>query len=151
MQSNLLHLYLFPMKKIRIYKGVYEGILNSFKNAPIESGGIIAAADNGVICDFRFQIGNNGKEFVIDPEIFNPVISEWFLSGKKFAGIIHSHPNGLRILSDCDIGYARKVLEVNPFMRYIVMGVVTVEGEVVRVHFYGVGKNSRAEIITEII
>lgn len=112
------------MQSLSIKKEVYHEIIDKVGSAPIESGGIIAVRDEAV-CDFFFMEGDSGAEFVINAAVFNSVISDWERCGKKFLGIIHSHPNGLSLLSSGDIEYARRVLAFNPAMRCIVMGIVT--------------------------
>lgn len=139
------------MKKVKIFYSVYNRILDFFKNAPIESGGVIATDENNIICDFDFCAGHSDREFTIDPNVFNPVISLWYEAGKNFAGIIHSHPNGLAILSMRDREYAEKILRVNSFMCDIKMGIVTVNGSSVQLNLYCVCKSLCEEIFVELI
>lgn len=139
------------MKKIKIFYSTYMQIMECFKNAPIESGGIFATDDSGIICDIYFCGCNNEKEFVISPKVFNSKIAEWYDNNIMFAWIIHSHPNGLSMLSDNDKEYAKKVLKLNPFMKGIQMGIITYESGQIKLKFYTIYKNSCKEKKFEVV
>lgn len=137
------------MRKIKIRRRIYGEITGKIANAPIESGGIIACDETGEICDFDFCAGS-GNEYVIDTARFNGAISEWASDGKKFCGIIHSHPNGLSELSPRDVDYARSVLECNPVLDEVLMGIVTVRNFGGVLYMYSVRKTTCEKIKAEV-
>lgn len=107
---------------MKIEKNTLDKIKKSFSVAPIESGGMIGsrAADSSraavdshdeVISAFCFDHGGDPEEYVPNVEMLNEKIGEWAKNGISFAGIVHSHHNDCRFLSDADIDYARAILK----------------------------------------
>lgn len=109
---------------MRIKKRIYEEIVAAFTNAPIESGGILGRK-NDTVCKFFFDGSGSPTEYHIRTEVLNPVIAEWAKSGILFSGVIHSHPNGVGVLSETDKAYAEKILTSFPYLKYVVFPIVT--------------------------
>ncbi len=107
-----------------IKRATLKKILQSFSELPIESGGIIGRK-NGKICSLYIDSSySNDHCYIPDIEKLNKTIVAWALKGIEFAGIIHSHPNGLASLSQGDIQYAYNILDKTK-MKYIYFPVIT--------------------------
>lgn len=118
-----------------IEKSIYEEIVTAFSNAPIESGGILGRK-NDVICKFFFDGSNSSTEYRIRAEVLNPIIAEWAKSGILFLGIIHSHPNKIKVLSKTDRAYAENILNLFPHLQYVVFPIVTVYDGKIKIYCY---------------
>lgn len=105
-------------------------IKSAFRNAPIESGGIIGSTDN-VITAFYFDSDNHNRDcYIPDTAKLNKTIRKWAENGVRFAGLAHSHANDCRILSDADKKYAVELFRAANYPVYF--PIVTVyNGEVV--------------------
>lgn len=95
---------------------------------PPESGAIIGGPTDGDdlhICQARFDAEAGwGKDFYAPSDEINRVLSQWTRDGCRFMGIVHSHfdrcPNRL---SGIDINSALSILQNNPAMPFLYMGV----------------------------
>lgn len=125
---------------IRIEKNALEKLKKSFSGALIESGGMIGSK-NGVIVDFCFDNGGDPEKYVPNVEKLNKKIAEWQKSGISFAGIVHSHHNDCRLLSDADINYARTILK-SCSMASVCFPIVTYRGEEIIVTPYKIGSET---------
>lgn len=134
---------------MRIEKGVLEEIIAEFADALPESGGILGLK-HGVISAFYYYGGDSEKDFCISCEVFNPVIAKWAQAGISFAGIIHSHPNGIGELSKNDREYAEKILQYNPFLKYVIFPVVTVLNGKIKINCYRYDGRWRKEKLKEV-
>lgn len=134
---------------MRIEKRIYEEIITAFTDAPIESGGILGRK-NDTICKFYFDGGGIATEYHIRTEILNPIIAEWAKSGIIFSGIIHSHPNGIKVLSETDKAYAEGVLRSFPYLKYVVFPILTVsEGKTIIFCYRFEGRWFKEKLIKE--
>ncbi len=94
---------------MRILSSTLHCIKQKFCAAPIESGGIIGSKD-GVICAFCFDDDNYHFDcYIPNVKKLNDKIAEWANNGIRFAGIVHSHHNDCRLVSDADKCYAVEV------------------------------------------
>ena len=96
---------------VKLTKKVYDDILNTIGNAPIESGGIIGIKDD-IICAYYFDKDNYNPDFYA-PNVtkLDKVIKQWAQEGITFCGIIHSHANNVQVLSNEDIKFAEEIHE----------------------------------------
>lgn len=93
-----------------------------------ESGAVIGApmdGDETHITHARFDADAGwGKDFYAPSDEINRVLSQWTRDGCRFMGIVHSHfdrcPNRL---SGIDINSALSILQNNPAMPFLYMGV----------------------------
>jgi len=125
-----------------IKSNIYNEIIKSIGNAPIESGGILGIKD-GIICAFHFDSYSSNKEDFYIPDIchLNQVINEWQSKGISFCGIVHSHPNKHNKPSRLDEEYARLLLDKNKMISYLIFPIVTIFENKVEVVFYEFTEN----------
>lgn len=111
---------------IYINSRVYNEIMYTIGNAPIESGGILGMKD-GEICAFYFDKGASTSydAYIPNIKVLNEVIKRWSKRGIRFFGIVHSHANGYDKPSYNDEVYARNLLEQNPSLRSLVFPILT--------------------------
>ena len=120
---------------MKILNQVYQKIIDTIGQAPIESGGIIGVRD-GTICAYYFDEGNSSPtEYKPDTQKINSVIQTWAKERIAFAGIVHSHPNGLKLLSKGDEEYARNILN-DTKLEKLIFPIVTIESGVAEITFY---------------
>ncbi len=132
---------------MKITKSVYLKIINEIGNAPIESGGIIGRK-NGIICAFYKDSYTSPLEYRPSVEILNKVIARWAKRNIAFAGIVHSHPNGLAVLSTGDELYAEKIMESAPLSGVLYFPIVTLKNGKVCLTAFGYNGNwEKSEII----
>lgn len=94
-----------------ILSQIFTDIKKTFIHAPIESGGIIGIK-KGVVCAFHFDEGNYNYDcYIPNVDRLNKIILEWAKADVQFAGVVHSHHNDCRYLSDTDKKYALEVLK----------------------------------------
>ncbi len=122
---------------IQILSEVHKQIISCFKNAPIESGGILGIK-NGVICSFAMDLlgERSCSEYHPDVKSLNKIISEWAECGISFYGIIHSHPNGQYHLSDSDKEYFDRIYRSVRNVNNICCPIVVYDKGDVRIHTY---------------
>lgn len=90
----------------------------------IEQGGILGMT-GGVVTHYHHD-----TEAVCDQNLFQPsgqlseVLTRWHQAGIAFVGLIHSHPEDRPVLSRSDRRYAQLLLQANPWLRQVVMGVM---------------------------
>ena len=105
----------------------YNEIIDKIGNAPIESGGILGMK-NDVICAFFYD--ENAKTscdtYIPDIATLNEVIKNWNRQGVKFVGIVHSHANGYDKPSHNDELYAKKLLEHNSSLEFLIFPILTI-------------------------
>ena len=112
---------------MKIEKRIYQEILTKLDATHLETGGIIGEKD-GVVCRFFLDIQGQGKQGEYRPNVcvLNQAIEEWADERVTFVGLVHTHINGLGILSPSDIEYARAILSVNE-LDYVYFPVVAVD------------------------
>lgn len=121
---------------MKIIRSVYKKILNTVGNAPIESGGIIGMKNN-TVCAFVFDAEGHGYDrYAPSLNTLNKVIEEWFKNDIIFAGIVHSHHNGLNILSKGDREYAKSILDGSPQINSLIFPIVTKKCGKAEITFY---------------
>lgn len=93
-----------------ILRSVYEKILYSVPETPIETGGILGIRSDVVIeCVFDLN-GNEYGKYVPNTSMINNIIALWQKNGIEFGGIFHSHyPSGTD-LSQQDIKYIKEIM-----------------------------------------
>lgn len=116
---------------MRILSRTLKEIENAFIRAPIESGGIIGSRE-GIVCAFYFDEGDYHADCYIPSVIkLNAKIAEWAERGIRFCGVIHSHHNDCRYISETDKEYALAVRKsVGNILLYFPI-VTLCDGEVV--------------------
>ena len=116
------------MNTLYIKKSVIFEIYNMRNSGIRECGGIFGMNKNGVIthfCPDCFSKQSDRNEYRPSVEWLNKVIQKWFQEGINFCGIIHTHPQGYRELSDADKLYAIRILECNPGLDSIYFPIIT--------------------------
>lgn len=99
--------------------------MNTVGALPPETGGILGES-GGVVCAFFFDaIGGAPDTYAPSTTLLNEQIALWQEQGISFAGIVHSHPNGVNCLSPRDMAYAEEIFFSNPQMREILFPIVT--------------------------
>lgn len=98
---------------VRILSNVYDEMKSFFSRSPIESGGILGIK-NGILCRFFADGSTSSEEYRPNICVLNRVIAGWWQEGIAFAGIAHSHPNGVLQLSREDLSYAETIMAANP-------------------------------------
>ena len=96
------------MKNIlRITTSAFIQIVKTLGSLPAEKGGVLMGNEDGTITDFIFDKHANTTRGTYELNIpyLNPKIKELENQGKKFLGIIHTHPNGCASLSAQDKKY----------------------------------------------
>lgn len=88
-----------------------EQIKTAFLNAPIESGGIIGSTGKTVDTFYLDEDNHNYDCYIPDTAKLNAKIKDWTENGISFAGLIHSHANGCRQLSNADKQYAIEIFK----------------------------------------
>lgn len=113
---------------MKITQKTYEEILEKLEATRLETGGILGEKD-GTVCAFFLDNKGQGKmgEYRPNVALLNQVIERWAEEDVAFVGLVHTHINGLGILSPSDIEYARLILSANE-LEYVYFPVV-VEGK----------------------
>lgn len=93
---------------MRIEERVWQQIINELGNAPIESGGILGKR-NKTVCAFFLDPRGGKEQYKPNTRYLNRVLKRWAKEGIVFAGLAHSHPNGVTFLSREDMSYAQKI------------------------------------------
>lgn len=93
---------------MRIYEQTWRQILLELGAAPIESGGILGRR-YGDVCAFFLDPRGGAKEYIPDVSLLNRKLEQWAEDGISFAGIVHSHPNGVTHLSREDMRYGERI------------------------------------------
>lgn len=101
-----------------IQKKVLQNILETFDHATVESGGIIGRCGQ-IIIAFEFDGGCHSSMYRPNRRRLNKIIEEWSKRGILFAGIVHSHPNYVNILSEQDKAFAESIFHSAPFIEKI--------------------------------
>ena len=129
-----------------IYSNVYEEIIKTIGNAPIESGGIIGIKNN-IICKFYFDKSESRHNtmYIPNTKVLNYIIDKWADSNIDFAGIVHSHPNSCTTPSLEDYYYATNLKQLNPTLKKILFPIVTIENKIVNITFYEFDNNFSPE------
>lgn len=93
-------------------KSLLVTIADSFRaGCPFEEGGILGSRD-GSLCAFAKDPRTGScSAWHPDTAYLDRVIQGWQRQGISFAGFVHSHVNGYRVLSEGDLLAARQVLE----------------------------------------
>lgn len=88
---------------MKIKKDVFKKIASTVGTAKPETGGALGIK-NGVVCEFYFDENSTryDGEYSPNTDDINSKLIEWSKRDIDFAGIIHSHPNGVLELSDGD-------------------------------------------------
>lgn len=97
---------------MRIYKSVFDKIINIPVNIPSEVGGIVGG-NGGIVTDYCYDTGvasDIACSYTPNVSLLNSIISEWSTNGIQFMGIYHTHFFGVQTLSDGDIRYIDKIL-----------------------------------------
>ena len=120
-----------------ISQKVYDEIVFTIGNAPIESGGIIGEKD-GVICEYFFdkKAKQNQEKYVPSLNLLNKIIERWHENGINFIGIVHSHPNNYKRPSLNDEKYAQKLMKCNPHLSRLIFPIVTVSSDNIEIVFF---------------
>lgn len=92
---------------MRVLFDTWRQMLDELGAAPVESGGILGRRGD-TVCAF-FLDPQGGREYVPDTGALNRKMSEWAGAGISFAGIAHSHPNGVTCLSSQDTEYGEHI------------------------------------------
>ena len=99
---------------MKIAKETYNEILTKLQLNTLETGGILGEKD-GVVC--RFFLDTDGEstlgEYRPNVTLLNQVIERWAQEEVSFIGLVHTHINGLGILSPSDIEYVRLIVSAN--------------------------------------
>ncbi len=115
-----------------------------FSRSPVESGGILGRK-NGILCRFYADGSTSAEEYRPNVRVLDRVIADWWKEGIAFAGIAHSHPNGVVQLSREDLRYAETILAANPQMEALCFVVAAQRNGAWRLVFYRCwGKRDRA-------
>lgn len=112
-------LNLIPLSRARRQK-----LLKSLSSLPIEFGGIIGARKNKIVCFYADPSYQGNDFYVPNVDILNRVICDWHTEGIRFAGIVHTHPNGFHFLSADDKKYACDIIETCR-IEYVYFPIVT--------------------------
>lgn len=107
---------------MKILRDVYEEMKAFLSRTPVEAGGIFGMR-NGAVCRFMAEGHTSALEYRPNVSFLNAAIAEWAREGIAFAGIAHSHPNGVLRLSRGDVGYAEAIVAANPQMRQLYFAV----------------------------
>lgn len=119
-----------------------------FANAPIESGGIFGEKE-GIVCRFYADGHTSPSEYRPDTALLNRVLAQWRREGIGFAGMAHSHPNGLLTLSVGDMAYAREILRANPQLSSVLFCVAAERGGRWELAFFNEANERRSLPIVE--
>ena len=133
-----------------ISQNVYSQLSSTLGILQPELGGILGLR-GGVVREFYFDEGNQFDCNSYFPSItnLNRQILRWSKAGARFCGVIHSHPMGNTTLSQNDISFARKIIELNNHhigMVYFPITTSTFDNDVFSITTYAI---SLDEIIKE--
>ena len=111
---------------MKIKRKVLEEIRSTIGTQEPETGGILGIND-GVVCAFYFDKNAEHRigEYSPNTSDVNLKLAEWAKQGIAFAGIIHSHPNGLSELSEGDREGIFTVLKAIPKVDKLYFPIVT--------------------------
>lgn len=90
----------------------------------------------GTLCRFYADGSTSSEEYCPNICVLNRVIDGWWQEGIAFAGIAHSHPNGVLQLSREDIAYAETIVAANPQIEALCFAVAAQRGGAWRLAFY---------------
>ena len=130
--------------KLKILRDVYEEMKAFFSRAPVESGGIFGMRD-GAVCRFLAEDHTSSTEYRPNVSFLNAAIAEWAREGIAFAGIAHSHPNGVLRLSRGDTDYAEAIVAANPQIKELYFAVAAQQDGVWNLVFYNCLKKAVSE------
>ena len=127
----------FPYKpqtaSITISSSVEDQLREKLCGQAVEQGGALGI-ENGVISHYYHDTQAKRDCNLFQPSlILNVVIAVWKQEGIAFAGLIHSHPADWPELSTGDLDYVRKLLQANPQLPAVLMGIMAGD----RLLFYG--------------
>lgn len=97
---------------MRIYRKIFDDIVNIAIDAPPEVGGIIGG-HNDVVKTHYMDMGISSVKacsYTPNVSLLNGIISEWSAEGIQFMGIYHTHFFGVQTLSEGDTRYIRNIL-----------------------------------------
>lgn len=115
-----------------------------FSRAPVEAGGIFGMRD-GAVCRFLAEGHTSSAEYRPNVSLLNAAIAEWAREGIAFAGLAHSHPNGVLRLSRGDVSYAEAIVAANPQIKELYFAVAAQAHGTWNLVFYNCMKKSVSE------
>ena len=92
-----------------------------------ETGGILGGdAERGFVTRFYFDRTGIGTpvEYQPDTTVLEGIVNSWSQTGTDFLGFIHSHPGGLNVPSRGDELYAKRILDANAQLPYLLLMIV---------------------------
>lgn len=109
---------------LQIAEAVVRQLHAHLDHRVVEQGGILGMT-GGVVTHYHHD-----NEAVCDRNLFQPsgqleeVLTRWHQAEIAFVGLIHSHPEDRPALSRSDRQYAQLLLQNNPWLQQVVMGVM---------------------------
>lgn len=97
---------------MRIFRSVFDEIINIVIKTPQEFGGIIGG-EMDIVKNHYLDIGMNSDRtcsYTPNVSLLNDIISEWATEGIQFMGIYHTHFFNVPTLSNSDIRYINRIL-----------------------------------------
>ena len=111
---------------MKIERKVLEEIISTIGQSKPETGGVLGMKD-GVICAFYFDKNADSElgAYCPNTDDINSKLQEWGDEGISFAGIIHSHPNNCRLLSNGDEEGIKTIVKAIPAFEELYFPIVT--------------------------
>jgi proteasome lid subunit RPN8/RPN11 len=117
--------------KLAMTRQVYRQIRREIGSRPAEQGGVLGGSrTDGVVRHFYFDCSaeHTRANYSPDHEFLNRLFAEkWNPAGISFLGFVHSHPDGLRRLSQGDVTYARRILDHLPALERLLLPLAMTE------------------------
>ena len=91
---------------------IHEKIMSMYGIVPPECGGIIGGKDE-IITEYYHDFTTsdiNSAVYEPNAEELNRVIHNWSERGISFYGMVHSHPENEKMLSEDDISYIKELM-----------------------------------------
>lgn len=117
------------MRDVRITRRVFARIMDTVGRLPAETGGSLAMAPDGTVCDFYFDVCARTSELCYTPsggDLARVANLDWGPRGLHLCGIVHSHKKRSPP-SKRDILSARSLMNANGMELFLLP--IVAEGE----------------------
>lgn len=135
---------------IYIKKNILNDIKNTIGKKKIESGGIIGLKDNCIVKFYFDKKIIHKKQYIPNVKKINKIINIWYKEDIMFIGFIHSHANGYNKPSKDDYIYAKKLIDTNKFLEYLIFPIVTIVDNGFKIDYYKFTDDFEKIVVEEI-
>ena len=143
-------LLIFISSMIYIKKNIINEIINTIGKNKIELGGILGLKDNCIVSFYFDKKLIYKKQYIPNVIKINKIIKKWYKEDIMFIGFIHSHANGYNKPSKDDYIYAKKLIDTNKFLEYLIFPIVTIIDNEIKIDYYKFTDDFEKIVVEEI-